>query len=386
MRVITMGLIALAFMACSTAPSAPGEAEAAAQGSGKTYTEGTDYLVLKRVRAMDPSGLAQPVEAYSVLVPRDWVADGGITWKLGGPCPIEVVHNRFTAKSPDGAYRFDFYPTQQWDWNDDAQMRYALQDPAQRRCTIAEPMDASTFLKAAMAQEIGAEVVSVDAPEYLNAPLQAEAQRQQQQLAATGITNIEYRPSVAVATLRFPDGSSGMALCAITMQLTHMPNMITGGQMTAYSCQTTTKSSLKFPKGKEKEAENLFTAILKSFRANPEWTDALQRMFTNIGRMEQNSIAERQRIAHDAQTQIGEMQVRDWEGRQAEHDRTAEAWSQTIRGVDAWQDGQGGRVELMSGYENAWSRPDGTYLLSNDPSFDPNVVLQENWQRLEKGR
>ena len=46
MRFITMGLIALAFMACSTAPSAPGEAEAAAQGSGKTYTEGNDYRLL----------------------------------------------------------------------------------------------------------------------------------------------------------------------------------------------------------------------------------------------------------------------------------------------------------------------------------------------------
>ncbi|MCC7501249.1 MAG: hypothetical protein IT229_01885, partial [Flavobacteriales bacterium] len=142
MRFITTTLSALAFMACSNSPSQPGEAEA--QGSGKTYTEGTDYLVLKRVRAMDPSGLAQPVEAYSVLVPRDWVADGGITWNIGGPCPIEVVHNRFSAKSPDGDYQFDLYPTQQWDWNDDPQMRYALQDPAQRRCTIAEPMDAST--------------------------------------------------------------------------------------------------------------------------------------------------------------------------------------------------------------------------------------------------
>ena len=37
-------------------------------------------------------------------------------------------------------------------------------------------------------------------------------------------------------------------------------------------------------------------------------------------------------------------------------------------------------------YPDAWSRPDGTYILSNDPMFDPTVVFQENWQKLEKGR
>jgi hypothetical protein len=55
-----------------------------------------------------------------------------------------------------------------------------------------------------------------------------------------------------------------------------------------------------------------------------------------------------------------------------------------IRGVDEWKDPSGGSIELSAGYSDAWSRPDGTYILSNDPNFDPRVVLQEDWQRMEK--
>ena len=52
--------------------------------------------------------------------------------------------------------------------------------------------------------------------------------------------------------------------------------------------------------------------------------------------------------------------------------------------METWNDEQGGRVELNAGYNEAWSRPDGTYILSNDPLFDPNVVLKENWTKLKK--
>jgi hypothetical protein len=56
---------------------------------------------------------------------------------------------------------------------------------------------------------------------------------------------------------------------------------------------------------------------------------------------------------------------------------------QTIREVETWKD-PNGTVELSAGYNEAWSRPDGTYILSNDPLFDPNVAFQENWDRMQK--
>ena len=42
--------------------------------------EGKDYTVLERVRCMDNQGFEQPAEAFSVLLPKGWIHEGGITW------------------------------------------------------------------------------------------------------------------------------------------------------------------------------------------------------------------------------------------------------------------------------------------------------------------
>lgn len=59
---------------------------------------------------------------------------------------------------------------------------------------------------------------------------------------------------------------------------------------------------------------------------------------------------------------------------------------QTIRGVQTYQ-GADGKLELSSGHGQAWSRGDGTYLLSNSPSFDPRTAFQDQqWQELQRGK
>lgn len=56
-----------------------------------------------------------------------------------------------------------------------------------------------------------------------------------------------------------------------------------------------------------------------------------------------------------------------------------------LRGVEQWTDpATGDKLELTAGYNEAWSKSDGTYILSNDPLFDPNVVFQEDWKKLGK--
>ena len=100
---------------------------------------------------IDPSGFAQPMEAYSILIPKGWKSQGGITWQVGHPCMTEVIRNRVTATSPDGRFELNIYPAQQWDWWDDQMMLQAMyqnaQNPLTRRCAIAQPMEAGQFLQ-----------------------------------------------------------------------------------------------------------------------------------------------------------------------------------------------------------------------------------------------
>jgi hypothetical protein len=75
--------------------------------------------------------------------------------------------------------------------------------------------------------------------------------------------------------------------------------------------------------------------------------------------------------------------MRSWEQQQAAQDRQHTSFVQTIREVETYRDGTG-TVELSSGYEQAWSRGDGTYILSNKPGFDPSSVFQDqNWQQMQ---
>jgi hypothetical protein len=394
-------LATISMLACSSAPvpvdhdgdgviSPEEQAVAEAmQQPGKKFVEGKDYVVLQRLRVMDPTGFERPMEAYSILIPKGWKSQGGITWRVGHPCMIEAIQNRVSATSPDGRFAMEIYPVQQWEWWDDQLMLQTMmqqqQNPVFRRCSIARPMDAAQFLQGPMAQEMGVQVVGVEPNEEVGAVLRQQAQAANQQFQQAGV-NLEQRPSAALATLRYPDGSGGIALCSISMQLAWMPNYVSGGQFASYTCQALQKVAVKCPAGEEAEARKLLSSVLASFRINPEWSAGVQRMMNNVAAVERTETAKRAAIQRDAQNYTAELQKRTWEEGQASRDRISEGWSQTLRGVETWSDPGGGSIELSSGYNEAWARPDGSYILSNDPLFDPNVVLQENWNKLEKGR
>jgi hypothetical protein len=80
-----------------------------------------------------------------------------------------------------------------------------------------------------------------------------------------------------------------------------------------------------------------------------------------------------------------DMNLRSWEERQNSQDRMHTNFIKTIREVENYQD-ETGKYELSSSYNHAWSRGDGsTFIMSNNPNFDPASVLQDqNWKEMKK--
>lgn len=390
-------LLSLLAFGCTSVSSSSGSADdprsgresSEEQGPAKKFTEGKDYLVLERLRVIDPNGFGEPTEAYSILVPKGWKSTGGITWQVGNPCMTEVIKNRVSVTSPDGKMALELYPSQQWEWWDDQLMLQTQvqqqQNPVFKRCPIAQPLDAAQFLKGPMAQEIGAQVVGVEPNEEVGALLREQTAAANKQFQAAGV-NVENRPSAALATLRYPDGSGGIALCSVGMTVALMPNYMTGGQSASYTCSTQQKIAVRCPAGQEAEAKKLLSTVLASFRMNPKWLAGVQQMVSNVAAVERTETMKRAEIQRDAMNYSADLQQRTWESGQESRDRISEGWSQTLRGVDSWRDAGGANVELSAGYDQAWSKPDGTYILSNNPLFDPNVAFQEDWRKLEKGR
>jgi hypothetical protein len=384
-----VSLLVVVALACGSATESPvgTDAQAATPSAGKKFVEGKDYVVLERVRVMDEHGFGQPIAAYSFLVPRGWKSQGGITWKVGETCMPEAIENRVTVRSPDGAYQLDVFPQKEWDWWDDPMMLQTQmqqqQNPVFRRCTISRPMDAAAFLQGPMAQMTGARVTNVEPSEQLGKLMREQAQQANQMYQQAGV-NLENRPSAAIGTLAWPNGSVGVALAGVSMLVRGCRTSRPAGQSASYQCVATTEVAVKVPAGRDAEARQILATAVTSTRINPSWQNAVAQIVQNVRNVEMVETAKRAAIQREAQEYSAQLQQRTWEGAQASRDRINEGWGQTLRGVETWSDGSGSSVELHAGYNEAWSRPDGTYILSNDPLFDPNVVLQEDWKRLEK--
>jgi len=130
------------------------------------------------------------------------------------------------------------------------------------------------------------------------------------------------------------------------------------------------------------------STFFSSARINPQWASGVQSYFGAVTRNAQDEGWKQIQISHQAQQEIGDNIIRSWESQNNNGGRTSdtESFGQYLRGVDNWTDDGGNKVELTSGYTNAWSRGDGSYMLSNNPAFDPNTMAGEtqSWSRLKQ--
>ncbi len=73
-----------------------------------------------------------------------------------------------------------------------------------------------------------------------------------------------------------------------------------------------------------------------------------------------------------------------WQQRQDSQDRVSRRFSESIRGVESYENPYESRaVELPGGYKGAWVSSSGEYVLAEDASYDPNVGSTIAWKRME---
>ncbi|MBK8006918.1 MAG: hypothetical protein IPK12_24445 [Gemmatimonadetes bacterium] len=78
-------------------------------------------------------------------------------------------------------------------------------------------------------------------------------------------------------------------------------------------------------------------------------------------------------------------QMGTWQSSSATSDRMQRENVERIREVETYRDPHyGGTVQLSNHYQHAWQLRDGTYVLTNDASFDPARAFGVGAQRLER--
>lgn len=70
---------------------------------------------------------------------------------------------------------------------------------------------------------------------------------------------------------------------------------------------------------------------------------------------------------------------------QKAYDRVNNNFSDYIRGVDRYGDGET-QIQLPSDYNSAWVNGKGEYILTNTTGYDPSADYGGNWKPLQKNQ
>ena len=355
------------------------------------------YYRMKLVKIMDDEGFGQPVEVARLLIPADWTTEGGVRWDSQQiRCPLNIIKLKFRAVSPDRITGIEFSPGYMWQSATDPQTQQILRQQAASRsgCDVGPPLGSIDYLRQAVLR-------AVPQAQVLRGESLPEVSREKQSLldqtyaplqragyvrgykADTGSLRIQYEHgghpveewwSTTVDTVGTPSANSA-ALMQGQVRMSAV----------AYSMIAEAVFIARAPAGQLDS--KLVATIIASTRPNPQYEAAISQFLMNMNSIAQRGAMDRARIWKDAGDQINKTINETYEHQQAVQDRSAQQFSQAVRGVETYVNpSTGARVELTGGYDNAWINGRGEYLLSDSPGFDAAVTLHENWTQLKKAQ
>ncbi len=376
----------------TTQLAAPGQRPANRnQAAALNFTEGKDYVVLERHRFLDEERFDRPVEAFSMLFPRGWKIEGGVKWRGTGECRADIASMVVKATSPDGAIVFQVIPTRTFTWSSDSMILKAMQSGARSGgCAVNQAFDARQYVEGYARKDLGAQVSDVRVDDSLG-DLMRKFDEQANSIARQYGDNTTTTSTGAFGRVTWPDGTEGLLHVAVTARLSRTPNAFSGGVNSSSMTAVSYCALMRYPPARKDEALKLYGMIAASHRMNPIWTQAKTELLNKLGNAEHAQrmetirlVGERSKAYARAANEASDQRMRNWESQQASQDRQHTRFVQTIREVETWK-GADGPVDLSSGYKQAWGRGNGSYILSNNPNFDPSRVFQDqNWQEMKR--
>jgi len=126
------------------------------------------------------------------------------------------------------------------------------------------------------------------------------------------------------------------------------------------------------PEAEFEDALETFQTFSGNYRPNPEWQQRIAKHNKRTGEIALKGARERAKAAAKAYSETSSDSMASWRKRQASEDRMNREMSEAIFETETYDaDTSTGQVELPYGYDDAWQMPDDTFVLSNDPFFEP---------------
>ena len=372
--------------AVSTPPSPPAQREshyspAASSGSSQRY------FLMQQVKIID-QGMGKGMPAYAMMIPTTWQFKGWVNFgKAEGGCYADVFSVVAEANSADKSIDFQMLPQYTWQYSDDPtaqrQMQMQNQKDAQvgmKPCPVRAPISAAEFLRQDILPKYlqGKTVVSIDPFPELD-----QAVRYRFGLPPSGGNTGGIRTDAARARVASSD-ASGQPVELWVTAANVVRAIPSGGRATAYDWHAIMVTFFQAPKGKLDSNDRLFKLMLSTIHPEPDWEKMSNGVIATLYQKKQQELAKQAAMIAQFQQHVADTINGVVARREAGADHAVYTEGQIIRGVQTFRDPTtGATFELSNQFDHAWLNGSNQYVMSDDPTFNPNGNLSGNWTQLQ---
>ena len=351
------------------------QTEGDTQTTGKTQT----FVTYKYT---DPT---TGMEAFRLLIPKGWRAQGQITWSANPALPAQA---RLRFSSPTGAEEFNLFPTQAYFWTNN-RLFLTTNPPGTLRFNtlVMSPMDLHTaftrvIIPQARSGVSGIKIVKTNEVPELAKIAEGQPVQGVRSYASGGKMRIEYQENGRPMEEEI--------YAAVSQFVTDLPGSAGAPGYFINYWYIDYVFSFKAEKNRLDSQAKVFQTMIYSMKVNPRWfakvVNVKEMMVQNIIRGIK-AIGRIGDMVARAGSEMRESQMRDWERRQQANDRIIQNFTDHIRGVERFNDPFAGKeVELPSGYGRAFANNLGEYIVTDSPSYNPNIGSNLHWEELRPAR
>lgn len=145
---------------------------------------------------------------------------------------------------------------------------------------------------------------------------------------------------------------------------------------------------VRAPAGQLDDARPLLEAISLSIMPEPRYQAIIMHLQHKINMKELEALAKRGEIARQGREEAWQIYQSGVKEQQASTERMHDSFNEYIQDIDRFQDLDGSTVRLPSLYSYVYSNSNGEYILTNEPTFNPNDQPNrtEQWERINPKR
>lgn len=348
------------------------QANAQSAGSdGRAASHSGTALRVQRAEIMDRRGFEKPLVAYTLFVPAGWRSGGEVQYAPLNSCDPEQTLN-WQATAPDGIGMIALIPEEKWSAS-------TIPLPPDQ-CLHANVNTVRGYLEWWVERKRpGARILDFRSRPELTRSFQQLEQN------ANGMRSWAEAGEVLIA-YQVNGREARESITNIVFFIhTQFPSLDGSRPMELLQGMTAPGYAMRMPAGQLdfKMAE----AIRQSVQSAPEWQQRINQARAERARinMEHNrrmaeinrqGVADRSAIIANTAREVNQIQMGTWQSRNESMDRQQRETIEAIRGVETYNDPHyGGTVQLSNQYQHAWQLRDGSYVLTDDPNFNPNRAL-----------